>query len=106
MADNEICEVHNIRLVPMKVRISYGMPAFDESFTVADKLFPNAYRYVIGGCLVDESFPRLSEEMVCRECRKAETIWKKKTKNFLIGCNESNSELKFVYGSVFSICLR
>jgi hypothetical protein len=81
MKENEVCQVHKTKLIKMKVPISYGMPDFDESFKVSDKLFPNSYRYVLGGCLVDESFPRFSSEMVCRECRKAEAAWKKENKN-------------------------
>jgi hypothetical protein len=76
----EMCEVHKIKLVKTKVPVSYGEPAFDESFVVAGKLFPNSHKYVLGGCVVDESFPRFSQKMICRECRKAETAWKKENK--------------------------
>ncbi len=81
MKNNEICEIHKTKLIKMNVPISYGMPAFDESFEVADVLFPNANQYVIGGCLVDESFPRFSKELVCRDCRKAKSAWEKENKS-------------------------
>lgn len=80
MKQKEICEVHREKLVKKKVPISYGESAFDESFAVADKLFPNSYKYVIGGCVVEESLPRFSGKMVCIECRKAEATWKKVNK--------------------------
>jgi len=80
MKEKEICEVHKIKLVELNVPISYGEPAFDESFAVVAKLFPNSYKRVLGGCVVDESFPRFSQKMICRQCRQAEAAWKKENR--------------------------
>lgn len=69
------CEVHTTVLKKAEVPVSYGLPYFDEELIEArKKLFPNSKKSVLGGCVVG-SMGRFTEELVCEECREAETAW-------------------------------
>ncbi len=72
-----MCQIHDYWLEPAKVRVSYGLPNFDDEYLEAKRsLFPHAHSYVLGGCTLGEE--RYIERMVCHKCRVAEKEWKEK----------------------------
>lgn len=74
------CEVHGLVLERMQVRVIYGLPVNDNSFTELTKsrqdLFPNAKTHVLGGCRLGAIGSHI-EDLVCPGCRAAEQEWEK-----------------------------
>lgn len=71
------CTVHKIPLKAGKARILYGLPGQElwEYFKVQAKLFPNAHRFVLGGCIPSDQ--KEAQISYCTACRAAEEKWNK-----------------------------
>ncbi len=76
-AIERICEVHGKQMKRMMLPLSYGLPPRDEELREARaRLFPHAWTYLLGGCVVDMDRPE-AEALVCEECRSAEREWRR-----------------------------
>ncbi len=81
------CELHGTKLEWKSVPIRYGYPGYDESWAVEKDLFPNAFQYLLGGCVVKvgPDGKVLNEErervLICRDCRAAKAEWLRQTKS-------------------------
>ena len=85
MKAKKLCEVHNTALELTQVPVSYGLPRFDKPLVEARMtLFPNSRMSVNGGCTFDSDSSSTAEEYVCRECRQAESQWRKENNRELI----------------------
>ena len=72
------CEVHGLELLPDHVERRGGMPPAPpgDYLETAERFFPNANSWVLGGCVIP--FPEIeTEEEVeyCPQCRKLEKSW-------------------------------
>ena len=68
--ENNICQVHNIKMNKDKVRISYGYPS-DETFALYALMgehFPNSDQPVNDGCVNSFDEPQYTERYICTEC--------------------------------------
>ena len=78
MSDEKLCQVHGVKLEPMRVRVIYGSPILDEAFENLIEAraahFPNTRSHVLGGCQLDSMGPD-TEALVCSQCRAAEREW-------------------------------
>ena len=61
-----LCTLHGLPLLPDRVRIQYGLIAFDER---AYAKYPNARVFVPGGCGIDP-YRTLAYVLYCPTCRK------------------------------------
>ena len=70
------CSVHKCKLLPEDVPIRYGLIRSPADLLSAKKqFFPNAYSFVLGGCLVSPQNPKTRKVFYCAECRTAEAAW-------------------------------
>jgi hypothetical protein len=77
------CQVHRVPMSVAIVPIAYGLPEFPSSRLEISRLqqfrreretlFPNARRYVLGGCNVQ--LERMAETYVCHVCRTKRREW-------------------------------
>ncbi len=56
--------------------IRYGFPAYDDAWSVQERLFPHSNSYGLGGCVISENNPRDEQQWVCTDCRIAEKQWR------------------------------
>jgi hypothetical protein len=72
------CSLHKVPLVEEEVPVRYGLiclpPAYQEA---KRRRFPNAFSFVLGGCLVSRTNPRMLKVRCCSLCREAERAWQK-----------------------------
>jgi hypothetical protein len=74
MAEENICELHQVPLEEREVPLRYGLQMQDPARQVKQDLFPNAHSYGLGGCMLpEEPIPTMP---VCLECREAERLWR------------------------------
>lgn len=77
--DTLTCNVHHVPLIDEQVRITYGLPAFNEqgraALQVQDSLFPHAIPYVLGGCIIEKDSPKMRLVHYCPVCRVARNAW-------------------------------
>jgi hypothetical protein len=70
------CEIHSEVLQNDKVKIAYGLVAFQGGYLEAqESLFSNSNMVVYGGCVIDEYSPKYAEVLYCQKCRQAEEEW-------------------------------
>lgn len=68
------CSVHNRLLERDSAPVRYGLVKFrDEYRQAANKHFPNAKLFVLGGCRLGP--PEEREVLFCADCRAAESKW-------------------------------
>jgi hypothetical protein len=69
--EDEICGVHNKRMVIGKVSVAYGLirPTDTEMkyYTSRYEYFPNCDDFVFGGCVLGDPY---LEKYICKECNK------------------------------------
>jgi len=76
---NNICQVHKCEMIKKDIKISYGLPpapVFGYS-EAKDLLFPNCDDYILGGCCVSFSSPKVKKINICEKCNKERQKWKK-----------------------------
>jgi hypothetical protein len=70
------CSVHHVSLLHEEVPVRYGLIRFPPDYLQAKKThFPNAYSFVLGGCLVSPTNPMARKMSYCPKCREAENAW-------------------------------
>jgi hypothetical protein len=70
------CSVHKVSLLQEEVPVRYGLIRFSADFIQAKRAhFPNAYSFVLGGCLVSLTNPKTRKVGYCPRCREAEKEW-------------------------------
>jgi hypothetical protein len=75
-ASLKTCPVHQEALQKALVDINYGLPYYEPGFLDAQSaLFPNAFRYVEGGCVIFEGQEKEANVHYCSSCRNAEKEW-------------------------------
>jgi hypothetical protein len=71
---NDICTIHKTHLKRGTAEVIYGFMLFDPSYLIDEpRLFPNAYTYILGGCVVGQQ--QSESVLYCEECRKALQQW-------------------------------
>jgi len=75
-AGERVCEVHDVALENTRVPIHYGLtlPDREEYRAARAASFPNAARFIGGGCVVDEDNTH-ARVLTCPQCNDAEEIW-------------------------------
>ena len=70
------CSVHKTKLLQEEVPVRYGLIRFSSDYLHAkNKSFPNAYSFVLGGCLIYPTNPKTRMVSYCPKCRQAERAW-------------------------------
>jgi hypothetical protein len=70
------CSVHKVRLLEAEVKVRYGLIRFPEDYLGAKKhFFPNAHSFVLGGCRVSPTNPKVRKVRYCPRCREGEKAW-------------------------------
>jgi hypothetical protein len=72
------CRIHGLPTALDTVRVAYGLLAEPGTIqSVRQKLFPNSWHFVPGGCVVFENSPDSVIVRYCSMCRDAESRWRK-----------------------------
>ncbi len=91
--DEEICEVHQVRMEHKRVRIRYGLirpgPNAPDWATERD-FFPHGREYSLGGCVSMPSSPKQTKVYVCGACKEAYSLWMRQ--HSLVELDSINSE--------------
>jgi hypothetical protein len=73
-----LCKVHGERLHPDTVPIHYGTPSHRtiQLYQAEDVQFPNAHRWLGGGCITSNDDPQRAKVLYCRTCRELQEKWR------------------------------
>jgi TonB family protein len=75
--EGKTCELHGFKLERDKIRIVYGLLAFDAGHAEAQKtLFPHSNSWHAGGCEYGTESPKFAVVLHCRACRAVEEKWR------------------------------
>ncbi|MEP6947346.1 MAG: hypothetical protein ABJA02_15615 [Acidobacteriota bacterium] len=71
------CEIHGTELQSSTCEIRYGLPPGPPKgyFDAERDLFPNAFSWIMGGCVIDGPDVRPANVEFCSTCRAARTKW-------------------------------
>jgi len=79
VGEASVCQVHHIQMVRTTVPIAYGLlmptPQGQARYAASTNAFPNADRYVPGGCSITSDSPHKVVIYTCSECQQAAQAW-------------------------------
>ncbi len=77
---SDICHIHKIKMTKASAGVMYGLPSprVFEEIEIAEKKFPFAEQYVLGGCVAGDDFDVIVFH--CSECIKAKKLWLEQNK--------------------------
>ena len=72
----DTCRLHQASLLEGDAAVRYGLVRFPADYVAAkERLFPNSYSFVLGGCRVSPTNPKTRKVQYCPQCREAERAW-------------------------------
>jgi hypothetical protein len=80
-ATSQVCQLHGHIRTNGVVRIYYGTPGWSAESDAFDRVksasFPNSWRSLHGGCVIDQRSATQAVVNICPRCRETEQRWRK-----------------------------